>query len=200
MLGSRPEPYDGPIGESVSLPPPGMALPFPVPVVGLSPKMAPLKQIPVVDPPRSVTGRLPQPLGKVHALPHPHPKTEWYNMCTLDEPWFIEILELARTTDGVSRTREQCVALTHVRKEICMMARRGPPFAVERSTPLDLRLWMEKWVNNPTGNLIAHSTCPTWTSVMVLASMGVRTRARSEDGPTGTYGTPGAEHTELPPA
>jgi hypothetical protein len=111
MLGSQPEPYDGPIGESVSLPPPGTALPFPVPVTGLSPKTAPLKQIPVVDPPMSATGHLPWPLGKVRALPHPHPKTEWYDTCALDEPRFIEILELAHVTDGASHTQEQCVAV-----------------------------------------------------------------------------------------
>jgi hypothetical protein len=151
MLGSRPEPYDGPIWESVSLPPPGTALPFPGPVAGLSPKTAPLKQIPVVDPPMPATGRLPWLLGKVHALPHPRPKTEWYDTCALDEPQFIEILELARVTDGASCTCEQCVALTHVCKEIRATAHGGPAFAIEGSTPPDLRLWMEKWVNNPTG-------------------------------------------------
>jgi hypothetical protein len=103
-LGSQLEPYNGPIAESVSLPPPGTTLPFPVPVAGPSPKMAPPKHIPVVDPPISATGHLPWPLGKVCALPHPRPKTEWYDTCALNEPWFIEILELTRVTDGENRT------------------------------------------------------------------------------------------------
>jgi hypothetical protein len=32
-----------------------------------------------------------------------------------------------------------------------MTAHGDPAFAIEGSTPPDLRLWMEKWVNNPTG-------------------------------------------------
>jgi hypothetical protein len=59
--------------------------------------------LPQGDPPYSVTGRLPRPLGKKGPV-----RAEWYHLCDLKEQRFQDLLKLAKETPPDERTRDMC--------------------------------------------------------------------------------------------
>ena len=77
------------------------------PTATLLPKKV-AKPRPVASLPISVTGQLPQPLGKTAAL-SPYRPRAWYEDCPFDEPQFIELWEQANLTPLA-----QCTVAHHV--------------------------------------------------------------------------------------
>ena len=64
------------------------------------------------DPPISVTGVLPRPVGKTQAG-----GSMWQHMCSLESPEFKDALLIARAKKGTKHTPEEHMIISHALKQ-----------------------------------------------------------------------------------
>ena len=99
--------------------------------------------------PISITGQLPQPLGKTAAL-SPYRPRAWYEDCPFDEPQFIELWEQASLTPIAQRTVAHHVVIKR-RCQQHMRATKPDAFIVAATLPPELAYWVGHWARNPAG-------------------------------------------------
>ena len=97
------------------------------------------------DPPISVTGVLPRPLGKTRAGGN-----MWQHTCSFDSPEFKDTLLIARAKKGTECTPEEHMiilhALKHKKAQAC--ASRPTPFLIPPGITKELTSMMQTWLMN----------------------------------------------------
>ena len=88
------------------------------------------------DPPISVTGVLPRPLGKTRAGGN-----TWQYTCSIESPEFKDTLLIARAKKGTERTPEE-------HKKAQAHASRPAPFAIQPGIAKELTSMMQTWLMN----------------------------------------------------
>ena len=92
------------------------------------------------DPPISVTGVLPRPLGKTRAG-----RNMWQHMCSLESPEFKDALLIARAKKGTEHTPEEHMiilhALKHKKAQAC--ASQPAPFVIQPGIVKELTSMMQ---------------------------------------------------------
>ena len=101
------------------------------------------------DPPISVTGMLPRPLGKTWAGGN-----MWQHMCSLDSPEFKDALLIARAKKGTERTPEEHTILSHALKHKKPQAHASKltPFMIPPGIMKELTSMMQTWLLNCSPN------------------------------------------------
>ena len=97
------------------------------------------------DPPISVTGVLPRPLGKTQAG-----RITWQHMCSLESPEVKDTLLIARAKKGSKCTPEEHTiisrALKHEKAQAC--ASLPTPFVIPSGIMKELTSMMQTWLMN----------------------------------------------------
>ena len=97
------------------------------------------------DPPISVTGVLPRPLGKTRASGN-----TWQHTCSIESPEFKDTLLIARAKKGSEHTPEEHMiisrALKHEKAQAC--ASRPAPFMIPPGIMKELTSMMQTWLMN----------------------------------------------------
>ena len=97
------------------------------------------------DPPTSVTGVLPRPLGKTQAGGN-----MWQHTCSLEIPEFKDALLIARAKKGTEHTPEEHMiishALKHEKAQAC--ASQTTPFVIQPGIAKGLTSMMQTWLMN----------------------------------------------------
>ena len=97
------------------------------------------------DPPISVTGVLPRPLGKTRAG-----GDTWQHTCSLKSPEFKDTLLIARAKKGTEHTPEEHMIISHALKHKKAQARASQPtlFVIQPGIVKDLTSMMQTWLMN----------------------------------------------------
>ena len=97
------------------------------------------------DPPISVTGVLPRPLGKTRAG-----RNMWQHTCSLESPEFKDTLLIARAKKGTERTPEEHTIISRALKHEKAQARasRPTPFVIQPGIVKELTSMMQTWLMN----------------------------------------------------
>ena len=97
------------------------------------------------DPPISVTGVLPRPLGKTRAGGN-----MWQHMCSLESPEFKDTLLIARAKKGTKRTPEEHTIILHAlkHKKSQAHASQPTPFVIQPGIAKELTSMMQTWLMN----------------------------------------------------
>ena len=141
------------LGPHTVLPPVGsVEQVVPEPVVPATTVMPPSTLAPLLwgkgDPPASIMGKWPCPLGKTKAGQH-----SWHQVCDTVE--FQNALQIARAIKGTECILEQHVIINHMNKHERALARANttPPFMIPTSITKELADAMQVWTIN-------ESACP----------------------------------------
>ena len=97
------------------------------------------------DPPISVTGVLPRPLGKTQAG-----RNMWQHMCSLESPEFKDALLIAREKKGTKHTPEEHTIILCALKHEKAQARASQPalFMIQPGIVKELTSMMQTWLMN----------------------------------------------------
>ena len=97
------------------------------------------------DPPISVTGVLPRPLGKTRAG-----RNTWQHMCSLESPEFKDALLIAMAKKGTERTPEEHMIISRALKyeKAQAHASRPAPFVIQPGIAKELTSMMQTWLMN----------------------------------------------------
>ena len=97
------------------------------------------------DPPISVTGVLPRPLGKTRAGGN-----MWQHMCSLESPEFKDTLIIARAKKGTKHTPEEHTIISHglKHKKAQAHASQPAPFVIPPGIAKELTSMMQTWLMN----------------------------------------------------
>ena len=102
------------------------------------------------DPPISVTGVLPRPLGQTQAGGN-----TWQHMCSLESPEFRDALLIARAKKGTEHTPEEHTIISRALKHEKAQARASQPapFVIQPGITKELTSMMQTW-------LMTEAVCP----------------------------------------
>ena len=102
------------------------------------------------DPPASIMGKWPHPLGKTKMGQHP-----WHQACDINAVEFKNALQIARVTKGMEHTLEQHAIINCMNKHKKALARANttPPFMIPTGIAKELADAMQVWTLN-------ESACP----------------------------------------
>ena len=97
------------------------------------------------DPPMSITGKLPRPLGKTRAG-----LSKWQHTCEVNSPEFQDALLVARAKKGSERTPEEHTILSRALKQEKARARALKPaaFIIPPGIASELTSMMQTWLMN----------------------------------------------------
>ena len=102
------------------------------------------------DPPASITGKWPHPLGKTKTG-----QRLWHQACNINAVEFQNALQIARVTKGAECTLEQHAIINRINKhkKALVHANTTPPFVIPTGITKELADAMQVWTLN-------ESTCP----------------------------------------
>jgi hypothetical protein len=96
------------------------------------------------DPPQTITGHLPRPLGKSVPI-----KADWYNICDTDTPEFVKLHKQALSTAFKEHTVSMRVAICRMATQAC--SSNVSLITVLPTTPVDTLELIKGWQLNPHG-------------------------------------------------
>ena len=102
--------------------------------------------LPHRDPPITVTGHLPRPLGRTAPR-----MAEWIDVCPIEDPRFQELYELAKLTPPAERTREMITTFRHVNAQRRVDNPKPDRFGIRAGTAGDIVTILRAWQHNPEG-------------------------------------------------
>ena len=138
------------LGPHTVLPPVGsVAQAVPEPVVPAMTVIPPSMLAPSLwgkgDPPASIMGKWPRPLGKTKTGQHP-----WHQACDVNAVEFQNALQIARVIKGAECTLEQHVIINRMNKHEKALARANttPPLVIPTGIAKELADTMQVWTLN----------------------------------------------------
>ena len=152
------------LGPHTMLPPVGsVTQAAPEPVVPAATVIPPSMLAPSLwgkgDPPASIMGKWPHPLGKTKTG-----QRLWHQACDINTVEFRNTLQIARATKGAERTLEQHVIINHINKheKALVRANTTPPFVIPTGIAKELADAMQVWTLN-------ESACPPAIRQLLIA-------------------------------